>query len=68
MMLLNSNVVNTCEDKKMRQIVPVLKYYLEKIDIKPIRSVLRVLAQCEKQAYSATGMENNLRLFVKSQM
>ena len=48
--------------------MPVLKYYLEKIDIKPIRSVLRVLAQCEKQAYSATGMENNLRLFVKSQM
>ena len=29
------NVVNTCEDKKRRQIVLVLKYYLGKLDIKP---------------------------------
>ena len=46
----------------------VLKQYLEKIDIKPSRLVLSVLAWCEKKAYSETGMENNLRLFVKSQL
>ena len=29
------NTVNTCDDKKKRQIVPVLRYYLGKIDVKP---------------------------------
>ena len=38
--------------------MPVLKWYLEKFDIKPSRLVLSVLAWCEKEAYSATGMEN----------
>ena len=41
----------------------VLKWYLEKFDIKPSGVVLSVLAWCEKEAYSVTGMENNLRLF-----
>ena len=36
--------VNTCEDKKRKQIVPVLKQYLEKFDIKPSRLALSVLA------------------------
>ena len=44
-------MVNTCEDKKRGQIDPVLKSYLEK----------SVLAWCEKEAYSVTGMKNNLR-------
>ena len=48
--------MNTCEDKKRRQIVSVLKQYLEKIDIKPSRLVLSVLAWCDKEAYSETGM------------
>ena len=30
------------------------------------RSVLSVLNWCEKEAYSATGVENSLRLFNKS--
>ena len=34
--------VNTCEDKKMRQIVPVLKECLDKFDIKLSRLVLSV--------------------------
>ena len=67
-LLSNSKAVNTCEDKKRRQIVPILKKYLEKFDIKPSRLVLSVLAWCENEAYSETGMENNLHLFVKSQM
>ena len=61
-------MVNRCEDKKRRQIVPVLNHYWVKFDIKPSRLVLSVLVWCEKQTYSATGMENNMRPFVKSQM
>ena len=53
-MLSNSKAVNTCEDKKGRQIVPVLKSYLEKNHIKPTSLVLNALAWCEKKAYSAT--------------
>ena len=34
-LLSNSKAVNICEDKKTKQIVPVLKWYLEKFDIKP---------------------------------
>ena len=66
--MITIKVVNTSEDKKKRQLEPVLKQYLAKFDIKPSRLVLSVLALCEKREYSATGMENNLRLFVKSQM
>ena len=40
---------------------------MEKFHIKP-RLALIVLAWCEKEAYSLTGMENNLDLSVKSQM
>ena len=54
-------MVNTCENKKKRQIVPVLNNYLEKLGTKPNRLVLSVIAWCEKEAYSMTGMENNLR-------
>ena len=61
----DSKAVNTCKDKKRRKIVHVLKEYLDKFDIKPSRLVLSVTVWCEKEAYSATGMENNLHLFVK---
>ena len=54
-------MVNACENKKKRQIVPVLNKCLEKVGTKPNRLVLSVLASCEKEAYSMTGMENNLR-------
>ena len=64
----NSKAVNTCEDNKMSQIVPILKNYLEKLDIKPSRLVLSVLVWGEKEAYSATKMENNLRLLGKSRI
>ena len=47
---------------------PVLKLYLENIDIKPSKLILNVLAWCEKEAYSASGMKNNLRIFIKSRM
>ena len=47
----NFKVVNTCEVKKRRQIVPVLKEYVEESDIKTSRLVLSVLAWCEKEAY-----------------
>ena len=67
-LLSNSKLVNTCEDKKRRQVVPVLEKYLEKFDIKNSRLVLSILAWCEKKAYSATGMDTNLRIFLKSQM
>ena len=40
--------------------MPVLEEYLEKFNIEPSRLVLTVLVLCEKEAYSATGMENNL--------
>ena len=60
-------MVNTFKDKKRRQIVLVLKQYLEKLDIKPSRSVLSILnLNYENEAYSATGMEKKLRLFFKS--
>ena len=52
----------------MSQIVPILKNYLEKLDIKPSRLVLSVLVWGEKEAYSATKMENNLRLLGKSRI
>ena len=32
------------------------------------RLALTVLAYCEKEAYSTTGMEHNFRLFVKSRV
>ena len=50
-LLSNYKVLNTCEDKKRRQIVPVLKEYLEKFDIIPSMLVLSVLAWSEKEAY-----------------
>ena len=40
--------------------------YVSKLDIKPCRLLLNALAWCE--IYSAIGMENNLRVFVKSRM
>ena len=36
-LLSNSKTINTCEDKKKRQTVPVSKQYVEKFDIKPSR-------------------------------
>ena len=39
------------------------KEYLEKIILKCNRSVLSVLASCEKEAYTATRMERNLLVF-----
>ena len=63
-LLSNSKVVNVCEDKRRGKIVPVLKWYLEKFDIKSSRLVLSVPAWCENEAYLVTGMESNLRLVV----
>ena len=39
------------------------KEYLEKIILKCNRSVLSVLASCEKEAYTANRMERNLLVF-----
>ena len=47
----SSKVVNTCDDNNRRQTVPVLKQYLIKLDIKPSRLVLRVLAWCENHTH-----------------
>ena len=43
-------------NKKMRQIMPVLKQYLGKFDINS-RLVLSVLTWCEKETYSADVVE-----------
>ena len=48
--------------------MPAWKWCLEKFDIKPKRLVLSFLICNKKEEYSATGIENNLRLFVKSRM
>ena len=57
LLLSNSKKVYTYKAKKRRQLVPLLKKYLGKFDIKPSRLVLSILALIEKEAYSATGIE-----------
>ena len=57
-LLLNFKEVNTCENEKKRQSVPILKLYLERFDNHCRRSSL-----IEKEGYLATGVENNLCLF-----
>ena len=58
--------MHICEDKKEKQSAPILKWYLEKIDVNCNRPVLVVLVWSEKKPYSATGMEKNFHLFDKS--
>ena len=62
-LLLNFKEVNTCENEKRRQSVPILKLYLERFDNQCRRSSL-----IEKEGYSATGVENNFCLFDTSQI
>ena len=67
-MLSNPKALNTCTDNKRKKSDSFKVIFGKKIILNCNRSILGILVWCEKKAYSATGMENNVRLLDKSRI